>query len=64
MRYRPSDFGGTMGCPLHTTALQAAHPGSSIANAQEAINTMQTFGAHPDLTDLDEDLDTRYGSGH
>jgi hypothetical protein len=60
VRYQPTDFGGTMGCPRHTTLLHAAHPGSAIVPAAEAIGTMQAFAEHPDLLGLDGDLDGRY----
>ncbi|MEU0991986.1 hypothetical protein [Streptomyces sp. NPDC005953] len=62
LRYRPTDFGGTMGCPRHTALLHAAHPGSAITQPDDAIRTMAAFAEHPDLTGLDEDLDTRYGT--
>jgi hypothetical protein len=56
--------GRIMGCPRHTAALQAAHPGSSVVDAQDAIGTMQVFGTHPGLVDLDDEADTRYGRDH
>ncbi|MEV7867467.1 hypothetical protein AB0P17_15500 [Streptomyces sp. NPDC088124] len=55
LRYEPTDFGGTMGCPHHTALLQAQHPGSVIVPAAESIRTMSVFANHPDLVAMDED---------
>jgi hypothetical protein len=57
LRYEPTDFGGTMGCPRHVALLQAEHPGSLIVSAEESLRTMRTFSEHPDFIDLDEHLD-------
>ncbi|MFC9429268.1 hypothetical protein [Streptomyces sp. NPDC056987] len=61
VKYERTDIGGVMGCPHHTTLLQTTHPGSITVSAADSIRTMSHFANHPDLVDLDESLDGRYG---
>ncbi|MFF1957977.1 hypothetical protein ACFVWX_13425 [Streptomyces sp. NPDC058220] len=61
VRFEPTDFGGTSGCPRHTALLQEHHPGSAVVPIQESIQTMNVFNGHPDLAGMDDDLDIRYG---
>ncbi|MFF1416555.1 hypothetical protein [Streptomyces sp. NPDC058280] len=61
VRFEPTAFGGTSGCPRHTALLQADHPGSAVVPIQESIQAMNTFNRHPDLAEMDDDLDIRYG---
>ncbi|MFE2600126.1 hypothetical protein ACFXCZ_27165 [Streptomyces sp. NPDC059396] len=61
VRFESTDFGGTSGCPGHTALLQADHPGSAVVPIQECLQTMSMFNRHPDLAEIDDDLDIRYG---
>ncbi|MFD8820782.1 hypothetical protein ACFV1C_00185 [Streptomyces sp. NPDC059605] len=54
VRFAPTDFGGTMGCPRHAALLQEEHPGSAIVTAEEAVQAMIVFSGHPDLVELDD----------
>ncbi|MGW7712168.1 hypothetical protein [Streptomyces sp. NPDC054771] len=53
VRFKPTDFGGTMGCPRHAALLRDEHPGSAIVGIQETVQAMSIFNQHPDLAELD-----------
>ncbi|WP_330435812.1 hypothetical protein OIC43_37060 [Streptomyces sp. NBC_00825] len=53
VRFKPTDFGGTMGCPRHAALLRDEHPGSAIVGIQETVQAMSMFYQHPDLAELD-----------
>ncbi|WP_046495057.1 hypothetical protein [Streptomyces odonnellii] len=61
VRFEPTDFGGTSGCPRHTALLHADHAGSAVIPIQECLQAMRLFNNHPDIAEMDDDLDIRYG---